>query len=583
MHKKWWQIITVAVLVFSLLPMPTRAADANCPKLRIVFARGSGAERWDDKNYKAFAGWIKPKLTTSGWGEKDYEFIDLDYPAIGMDVGNIWAVLGAYFGMGDAYEFGRSVDTGVKNLLEMVNGGCPNTKYVLGGYSQGAMVMSKAIHSISPNKIVYVATFGDPKLYLPEGKGLFPSACKGKNLSDYRAYVPDCHAHEGMLGSYKPYEPMGYEGKLGTWCNKKDIFCSSYLNMKDHLSYVNDKPSEDLYQDASKMIVAKINATFDIKNKFISDHDTAILIDSTASMNSLLEKYKSEALRLAKKTLNSGGRVALYDYKDYQEGHALMKGCNFYECTIEKFTEKLNAIAFKEGGDFEESLLGASFEVMKELEWRYGSTKTLVILTDAGYHNPDYDLNKTTMADVVKMSKLIDPVHIYVVTTPAMMTEYQELTSATSGKVIDINQDLSLSTDEIMTRFTSLPPVEEEFDDEEYDNDLPELEIISTKETEDGVKIHFKNSGIKAMVIANDLPIGFTEGDEIVIDKMDKRLTNTISLAPISNTRRGDVVSVEFPAKNAAEFKTDYRINYKKDSTEQSYMAIPKVPNTGKR
>jgi hypothetical protein len=33
-------------------------------------------------------------------------------------------------------------------------------------------------------------------------------------------------------------------------------------------------------------------------------------------MEFLIEKYKTEAIRLAKETLGSGGRVALYDYRD---------------------------------------------------------------------------------------------------------------------------------------------------------------------------------------------------------------------------------------------------------------------------
>ena len=584
MPKKMWQILA-AIVVGLLVPIstPMHAASINCPKLRIVFARGSGGKRWEDKNYKSFAGWIEKNLTASGWSKSGYDFVDLDYPAIGINIDNFWAVLGAYFGAGDSYEFGRSVNTGVKNLLEMVNSSCPDTKYVLGGYSQGAMVVSKAIHSISSDKIIYVATFGDPKLYLPEGKGLFPSACKGKNLSDYRAYVPDCHAYEGMLGSYKPYEPVGYEGKLGTWCNKKDIFCSSYLSLNDHLSYASDKESEDLYKDASKMIVAKANAAFNMKNSFVSSHDTAFLIDSTGSMDGLTQKYRDEALRLAKETLDSGGRVALYDYKDYKEGYEPAKGCDFYDCTIEKFTEKLDKIIFNGGRDWEESLLGSSFAVMKELKWKYGSTKTLVVLTDAGYHNPDYDLNRTTLEDVVKLSKLIDPVHIYVVTLPDLLEEYQELTTATGGKAVNIEQNLAAMRNEIMARFTSLPQLEEEFDDEEYHNNLPSLEILDVKETENGVKIKFKNSGTKAMVIVNDLPIGLTDGNEITIDKMNKNLTNTVSLAPILDDRRGATISVEFAGEYTEDYVTSYDIGYKDGTTRVDSAIIPKAPNTGKR
>ena len=88
----------------------------------------------------------------------------------------------------------------------MVNSAsCPGTKYVVGGYSQGAMVVSKALGSLNADRIIYAATFGDPKIYLPEGKGILPAACRGENLSDYRMYVPDCQAYKGLLGAYVPY------------------------------------------------------------------------------------------------------------------------------------------------------------------------------------------------------------------------------------------------------------------------------------------------------------------------------------------------------------------------------------------
>ena len=139
-------LITALMLMFSLFsPFCAQNTRAEaCPKLRIVFARGSGAPMENDKNYEDFVGWIQPKLAMSNFEETDYEFINLDYPAIGMNVENIWAVVGAFMGAGDTYEFGRSVDTGVKNLVKMVNGTCPSTRYILGGYSQGAMVISKA-------------------------------------------------------------------------------------------------------------------------------------------------------------------------------------------------------------------------------------------------------------------------------------------------------------------------------------------------------------------------------------------------------------------------------------------------------
>lgn len=39
---------------------------------------------------------------------------------------------------------------------------CPDTKVILGGYSQGAMVVHNALGTVDGSKIAAVAAFGDP-------------------------------------------------------------------------------------------------------------------------------------------------------------------------------------------------------------------------------------------------------------------------------------------------------------------------------------------------------------------------------------------------------------------------------------
>ena len=380
-----WVVAGVMMLAGSGIVQPRIVKAEGCPDLRVVFARGSGGERWNDKNYLEFKSTIEEKLKTVNL---KYAFIDLDYPAVGVGADNLGVTVGALFGAGDAYEFGDSVNAGVKNLAKMVNSAsCPGTKYVVGGYSQGAMVVSKALGSLNADRIIYAATFGDPKIYLPEGKGLMPAACRGENLSDYRMYVPDCQAYKGLLGSYIPYEPEALAGKVGTWCNRRDIFCSSRLSISDHVGYVAD----NLYEDASRVIFDKITKTFGIENKVSSPHDTAFLIDSTGSMKSMIDSYKAEALRLATETLSSGGRVALYDYRDLDDPYTPVEHCNFETCTLEVFENELATIRADGGGDTPESLLSASFHTMQSLNWKYGATKSLVVLTDANFLSPDRD------------------------------------------------------------------------------------------------------------------------------------------------------------------------------------------------
>lgn len=550
-------LISAAVLSATLVPkLQTQAA--SCSDVRIVFARGSGGERWNDQNYLEFKNTIESKLATI---DLNYEFVDLDYPAVGVGADNIGVTLGALFGAGDAYEFGESINTGVRNLVKMIdNDGCKNTKYVLGGYSQGAMVISKAISSLNTNKIIYAATFGDPKIYLPEGKGLMPAACRGDNLSDYRMYVPDCQAYKGLLGAYVPYEPEAFVGKVGTWCNKRDIFCSSHLSVSDHVGYVSDA----LYEDASRVIFDKITTHFDIENHVSSPHDTAFLIDSTGSMSSMIYKYKAEALRLATETLNSGGRVALYDYRDLSDPYQPVEHCNFETCTLEIFESELASIRANGGGDTPESLLSASFHTMKNLKWKYGSTKSLVVLTDANFLSPDRD--GMTFDEVVALSKTIDPVNFYIITTSEYGSYYNDLATQTDGKVVTDFGRLDLLTNYIIERYDSLPRVEEGDPVE-----LPTLENKEINAIDGGVEVKFETNGTRTLVILNDNILGVTDEKEIILNGLNGNVENILRLVPLDDDVRGESAEVDLKGYGAMSGPINGSI------------ILPKAPNTGKR
>jgi len=545
----------------------SNAVAASCPDLKIIFARGSGGERWVDKNYLTFKSEIESKLKLINL---KYEFEDLDYPAIG--VGDPLTLLTTFVSGGEAYEFGESVSVGVKNLISETSGACSNTKYILAGYSQGAMVVSKAINYINPNKIIYAATFGDPKIYLPEGFGLVPSACSGKNLSNYRIYVPDCRVYEGMLGGYKPYQPEGYVDKLGTWCNKNDIFCSTHFSVNAHTSYVSD----GLYADASKLIFDKICKSFGILNTFVSLHDTAILIDSTGSMENYLHDYKREALNLAEKTLNSGGRVALYDYRDLGDPYNVNEHCSFDTCTMDSFKAGLDAITLGGGGEsIEESLLSASFNVMKKLSWKFGSTKSVVVFTDASYHEPDID--GISFADVVNLSKKIDPVNFYIATTNQNVNFYQPLADATDGAVATlVNSGVSNMLNNVVARYDSLPRVEEEFD-----GVLPEITDVLV----DGNTVSFRNTGTSTLVILDDAILGVTEENIITISDLEPGTAHLLRLVPLGENMRGNGVEVELDmgvgVADSFGNSGDYGGFYV--PVNSAWPAIPKAPNTGRR
>ena len=92
-----------------------------------------------------------------------YRVTDLDYPAVSVKIPI--NALGAKIGGGKAFTFGRSVSSGVSKLKSYYKStakSCSSTKWVLGGYSQGALVISQAVESFDSSKVIYVGLFGDP-------------------------------------------------------------------------------------------------------------------------------------------------------------------------------------------------------------------------------------------------------------------------------------------------------------------------------------------------------------------------------------------------------------------------------------
>lgn len=199
-----------------------------CYDLEIIFARGSGGARYETAEFDAVAE-AAQKITN------DYLVItmthDLDYPAVSVD--STARLAGAFVSAGKAYSFGDSVQAGVTSLREHYHvqaENCPDMDFALVGYSQGAMVVTQAIDAFDAERLKFVMLLGDPNTYLPEGEGLFPAACDGGALSQYRIYAPNCRTYEGVFGGRRPYEAAALAGKYGLFCNRYDLICGSSKN-----------------------------------------------------------------------------------------------------------------------------------------------------------------------------------------------------------------------------------------------------------------------------------------------------------------------------------------------------------------
>ncbi len=262
------------------------ASDKPCKNVEIVSARGSG-RKLGEREMPRFIEQLKLRIESSTFTVNDYELGserqgNYQYPAKAI-IGSVEADirgLGAQTSNGMGNDYGKSVKEGIDELeiylLKRINK-CPTTRFVLGGYSQGAQVMGQALGGFSSrilDKIEYVALFGDPKLYLPEGEGFNPPACNKNDPhhSNWRRIVPNCDTDDGTLGARKPYIPASMYDRVGLWCNNNDWICGSSKfagNSSGHEKYAEDGGAID---DAARLIASRI-----LKHEYLESHDTVEL------------------------------------------------------------------------------------------------------------------------------------------------------------------------------------------------------------------------------------------------------------------------------------------------------------------
>ncbi len=579
------KIISIAILLcFGSLPVNGLSSSIvekyfNCTDVKIIWARESGASI-NDRNYQEFT---KSFANVFSETNNSFSFYELSsnggyggyyYPAPGIGIESserFKTSLGALVSGGNSYDYGESIEAGSNEASLFVHdylNHCPESKIILGGFSQGGQTVSRTLQKLDDNSInhlVYAATFGDPKLYLPEGKGLTPPACRNENLSEYRAYVPDCHVYEGVLGGYKPYDvDSRFNGKIGAYCRYHDIICGVYTDPENWYNGHADYIGGGLYDVAANTALSKLTPTRAQEKKV---QNLAILFDVTGSMAPLFAQYKSEMLKMAKRILDNGGKVAVYTYGDLED-YETTELCNFETCNLETIEEKIKVVEYS-GGDEPESVLSASYTLMKKLKWDKGANKSLVVLTDAGFHNPDRD--GITLDEVVELSLSIDPVNFYVL--GADHEDYSELTIRTDGKMY-----ASTNSEEIMADLEQTILLHQ--DAEIYNlNTEATKTIISDIAFEtlsnDTIKLSFNSTGQKNLLFLNESLLGSMDKTEIEITDLDLTKENNITIAPISlDGYRGESASISI-----SEPKDESRGAVGEKTVK---TIIPKVPNSGK-
>jgi cutinase len=190
---------------FAVCPLlataPSASAQAPCPDVEVVFARGTTEAPGVGSTGAALVNAMWPHL-----GTKSIKVYSVDYPA--------------------TLDFATSLD-GVKDAsshIRSMTANCPDTRLVLGGYSQGAAVMGFVTASVIPDG----APSGSPNPMSPEiADHVAAVALFGKPNTRFMSAIREPQVVVGPL----------YTGKTIELCVPDDPICSPGLDFNAHTTY----------------------------------------------------------------------------------------------------------------------------------------------------------------------------------------------------------------------------------------------------------------------------------------------------------------------------------------------------------
>ncbi|MDD4865885.1 MAG: cutinase family protein [Mycobacterium sp.] len=205
------------------------ASAQSCPAVQVVFARGTGEAPGVGPTGQAFVNSLRSRI-----GGKSFDVYPVNYPA------------------SDQWNTGiEGVRDAANHVISMANN-CPNTKMVLGGYSQGAAVMGFVTSSEVPNGI-------------PDG--IDPASIPKPLSPDVASHVssvvlfglPNARAMN-FLGEPPVVIGPQYEAKTVKVCVQDDPVCSDGLNFSAHNTYVDNASMID---QGAEFAASRLNGTPD--------------------------------------------------------------------------------------------------------------------------------------------------------------------------------------------------------------------------------------------------------------------------------------------------------------------------------
>jgi len=200
-------VVAASGLGVSVLTAATPSASAQpCPDVQVVFARGTDDPPGVGSTGQAFIDSLRPRVAA-----RSLDVYPVDYPAT-----HDWTSTGEA-GIRDAGA----------HVVSMAHD-CPNTKMVLGGYSQGAAVMGFVTSAVVPNGIDPATV---PKPMDPE---------VANHVSSVVLFsVPNDRAMNFFGEPPVVIGPL-YQAKTIQVCAPEDPICADGMNFAAHDNYASN-------------------------------------------------------------------------------------------------------------------------------------------------------------------------------------------------------------------------------------------------------------------------------------------------------------------------------------------------------
>jgi len=452
--------LVVTAVAGAALVAPVTVAQAStskCPTYEFMGARGSdednrvlGNARYEVSNFygmgktRVYDVYTRVAAAAKATGVTITPY-GVHYPAI-----NVSSPDGAteLFHLGVAYD--NSVRQGAKDVAtEMTreHGACPSTRFILGGYSQGAQAVGDAIESLTPAYKSFVAAtvlFGNTEF-------------NGQSSADQSSF------DSVLYGFNYPRVPWSeiITSPVYDFCHNGDVFCNvsrkhvvgpltfyarDFKHIKDiadarHQSITHEHES---YQAEGDTGVAAIKLEkqlgLSLPPATTQPSDTVFVIDSTGSMGGEISSVQANVVGLAQAiaSKSSSFRFALVDYKDDAANDSPYQSRVDVPFTTNTttFSTGVNQIIASGGGDTPESMYSGVMTGLG-MPWRNGVRKTVIVIGDAPGKDPEPQTGNT-LAKVTAKAFAVDPAQVYTVPVggDASTTAFMKaLSDATGGTV----------------------------------------------------------------------------------------------------------------------------------------------------